>query len=296
VEFDHKRSDGAPSPTFASAPRNGFDTGLLGIPLVTSEIDTSGVDGRSSASVESGPIALGSGWSHPDIDRLGPYRLAEDGADIELHDQSDGVCVLELAIEPAGPATRSRVGIASSSGATFATIALSRLQLLRAVVPAERSDAKHLRLTVASEEGGRRVRVRSIKATGLHGDVLLNRNNLALGNGGWHALETFAGEVFRWIENDAEIIFLDGFRGSLIAIEVAPGPSILGDVMNLAVLDDCGRELVSARIDERRWLEVPVDPASAGGIRLRVWNGGAVLQHDSRILNMRVFGIRILEF
>jgi hypothetical protein len=111
----------------------------------------------------------------------------------------------------------------------------------------------------------------------------------------WGDLETFDGETFRWVENDAEIGITTATTGEIaLELVVEPGPGV-GRVFLLRALDSTGRQVASALVNRRQTTKmfIPVEAGKTNEIRLHVDGGGKATPRDSRVLNFRVFRIVI---
>jgi hypothetical protein len=111
--------------------------------------------------------------------------------------------------------------------------------------------------------------------------------------GGWGGVETFQGETFRWVDNDAQVrVASDKSGDAAISLKVEPGPGVGGPFL-LKVLDPSGRQVASALVNRRETIDlfVPVEAAKTNEFRLHVTGGGRKTPNDPRILNFRVFRI-----
>lgn len=122
-------------------------------------------------------------------------------------------------------------------------------------------------------------------------------DGVSLGNN-WYPLEHFAGESFRWVNNDAEITLTavaPAHSGLLLKVE--PGPGMGNDSCRLQLLDADGRAVAEMNFEKRTTIRFAlpkaVTPASA--FRLHVVGGGAHTPKDPRILNFRVFDCATVE-
>ena len=115
---------------------------------------------------------------------------------------------------------------------------------------------------------------------------------LRLGEG-WGGIERFDGEVFRWVENDAEIILeRNGRAAAHVAMLVEPGPGLGGEELSLTVLDSAGIKVGSQALRNRETVRFSL-PIGAGGVerfRLHSRGGGCPVATDPRVLNFRIFG------
>jgi hypothetical protein len=122
-------------------------------------------------------------------------------------------------------------------------------------------------------------------------DIIDPSDRLHLGRN-WHPFESFAGESFRWVENDAEIL-LDVAPGAsaVVRLEVEPGPSLGGKPADLSFIAEDGTVLAGAAVTGRTRLDIMLPPAAQRRrvLRLHAKGGGLSIPNDSRILNFRVF-------
>jgi hypothetical protein len=101
-----------------------------------------------------------------------------------------------------------------------------------------------------------------------------------------------AGETFRWIHNDAEILARVPDGGGILLLEVEPGPGLALAPQPIQVIDDRGSQVGEWNIEGRTTLALAVPSAAGGTLRtfhLHVPGGGAPVLDDARILNLAVF-------
>jgi hypothetical protein len=113
---------------------------------------------------------------------------------------------------------------------------------------------------------------------------------------GWGVVETFRGETFRWVDNDAQIRLSGAPAGQVaLSLTVAPGPGMGGKQLELKVLDESGKQVATVRIRRKGTVKftVPVETGKANEFRLHVDGGGKPTKDDPRILNFRVIEIGI---
>lgn len=116
---------------------------------------------------------------------------------------------------------------------------------------------------------------------------------VALGRG-WGTVETFRGETFRWVDNDAQIRLAASQAGdAALSLIVEPGPGVGGKPFLLKALDESGRQVAAVRVASRGTvlLHVPVEGGKPNEYRLHVDGGGMPAKNDPRILNFRVFDV-----
>jgi hypothetical protein len=117
-------------------------------------------------------------------------------------------------------------------------------------------------------------------------DIVPLGSGLRLGSG-WYPLETYAGETFRWVNNDAELSVEPAAAGTL-ALELEPGPGLGTRPFDLQVLDASGHAVETVPVSHRQMVRVHL---RTGTYRLHVGGGGQPCPGDWRILNVRVFRI-----
>ncbi len=124
-------------------------------------------------------------------------------------------------------------------------------------------------------------------------DIAADGAGLRLG-AGWFPLETYAGETFRWVGNDAEVV-VERTDARALTFEVEPGPGVGSKPFTLRVLDGAGAEIMAAEVRGRQRIEIPL-PAGLGGsaiFRLHADGGGLPTPSDPRTLNFRVFKLEL---
>jgi len=127
-------------------------------------------------------------------------------------------------------------------------------------------------------------------------DIAGEDTGIRLGSG-WFPPERYPdGEVFRWVDNDAEIEAPLPGEPCALRLELEPGPGIGRRTMTLEVWDG-GRLILNAEVRHRSLLTIPSSLLGAGSCRLRlhVNGGGDAVAHDPRILNWRGFSCRVVR-
>ncbi len=106
----------------------------------------------------------------------------------------------------------------------------------------------------------------------------------------WYPFETFAGNSFRWVANDAQFhIQTDRPEKGILAIELESGAGLAGKSFPLELRSEREVQVLSAH-GGREVLQVPVAlHAGNNSFTLHVSGGGLLTPHDPRILNFRVF-------
>jgi hypothetical protein len=134
-------------------------------------------------------------------------------------------------------------------------------------------------------------RVFRIRAEPLRPEVVPLLAGFRIGRGGWYVLEQTVGDVFRWVNNDAEIVVTNA-DAKVLELDAAPGPGLGSKPLMLKVLDR-GEEFARFVIESRRRiaLDLPDSRPVPYPITLHAEIGGAPLPGNQRILNFRVFHI-----
>lgn len=109
----------------------------------------------------------------------------------------------------------------------------------------------------------------------------------------WYPFEKFAGQTFRWVENDARFaINLSNRELGELAIDVEPGPGMAGKPLTLNLLLQSGGTRVLPTVTGRKTIRIPL--LLAGGMNklsLHCEGGGRTIPSDPRKLNFRVFAL-----
>lgn len=124
-------------------------------------------------------------------------------------------------------------------------------------------------------------------------DIFAPELGIQLG-AGWHELETQAGQRFRWVNNDAEIVVKSPPRAPrALGLELEPGPGLGSRPFVLSLLDARGRRVQALEISQHQVvnLRLPLEGKQDTVYKLHVEGGGQPVPNDPRILNFRVFQI-----
>ncbi len=126
------------------------------------------------------------------------------------------------------------------------------------------------------------------------GDIVYSPK-VQLGNA-WGVLESFGGEKFRWVENDAELL-VEAPRPSpvVLSLLVEPGSGIGARTFELKLVDAAGNVVGVQRVDGQRMVYFTLSAVSGTQNRFRLHTdaGGKQSATDPRILNFRVFKIEL---
>jgi hypothetical protein len=247
-------------------------------------------------------LMLGDGWGPPTAEGGGVYRVMLDGAELVVNSLGAGRRSLALDLE-ARPGPRGEgctVEVRNRSGAVVGSAPLLGRSVVRLDVPVDPERVDIYRLYVRPRPGPAPQspvlgppRVRAFrKADGkryvrVEQDVF--RDGLLPGKG-WYALEHVGGDSFHWVGGDAEIdlrYYPSACREVTLTVEA--GPACGSDPCALEVRDESDRLLVTQSFRRRQELRIPVPPGYRNRLRLHVKGGGALVGHDSRVLDYRVY-------
>jgi hypothetical protein len=116
-------------------------------------------------------------------------------------------------------------------------------------------------------------------------EIISSASGVSLGEN-WYPIETWNGETFRWVNNNAELN-LDKPR---LTMEIEPGPGLDSAPFDLLVLDKDNKVLTKTPVMGREFVTVSVLKLSEK-IKLHIEGGGKATPNENRELNFRVFQI-----
>ncbi len=123
-------------------------------------------------------------------------------------------------------------------------------------------------------------------------DIVEPASRVRLGDG-WYPLETYKGQTFRWVNNDAEIMVSGSGHGpQVINLQLEPGARPKGQPLDLQVLGTEGGSVTEYSVSGPSTvsIEVPAVP-TLFRYRLHVEDSAVPTGADPRTLNFRVFRI-----
>jgi len=114
---------------------------------------------------------------------------------------------------------------------------------------------------------------------------------------GWYRVEVYESAPFRWIADEAEIIFRRRHkRETGLFLDVDVGPSAKDGVLSLEIVDSRQSVLATAAVERRSKLRLHIpEHISFASIRLRPICERVPIGADPRFLCLRVYGLRILH-
>ncbi len=128
-----------------------------------------------------------------------------------------------------------------------------------------------------------------------NGDIVAPSTAVTLGRG-WYPYETYRGQHFRWVSNDAQFVVREPTATPVhLAFDVEPGPGLAAGVTMFTLLVNARDGSTLARISvkgrQNAIVSLPVQPGKDSSFSLHVAGGGRHVAKDPRVLNFRVFRI-----
>jgi hypothetical protein len=238
--------------------------------------------------VADGPIlALGKGWYPLEKERYQVFRWAAERADFRLAILDEAPYQLVLHAEP-GPGVELKsflLSLFDDDDQPLGGVQFAGRERVTFDIPALRPGVH--RFTLRAEGGGKRIagdprsldfRVFEFRAVRGELDIVPPMVRLLEG---WYPLETFNGETFRWVANDASLRVPEGQPP--FDVEVESGPGLEYGPFPLEVRGNGDRSIVT--VQRRQTVRFP----AGGEYTLHVNGGGKTSAGDPRVLNFRVF-------
>ena len=126
-------------------------------------------------------------------------------------------------------------------------------------------------------------------------DIYRQGDPVALGSG-WYPPESYRGEEFRWVNNDARVNVAQLLpRPYVVSLEVEPGPGVGLKPFELKVLDADHEPITSVQVLGRQTVsfEIAAGPPKVHELTLHLDGGGRAAVRDERILNFRTFKLSV---
>lgn len=125
---------------------------------------------------------------------------------------------------------------------------------------------------------------------------IVDSETIGLGRN-WYLAESDGHQTFQWVNNNAEFIISAQAETRInLNLELGPGPGLNYQPFTLDVLDMANRVVATANVQTQATivLALPLNPGQATVFRLHVAGGGLEIPSDVRIMNFRVFHMRLL--
>jgi hypothetical protein len=251
-------------------------------------------------------VQLKDGWYSLESFKNETFRWVNNDAVFAIKDAHVYTAGLSIELEP-GPGMGSRplvLRVLDSTGRQVHAAQVNGRQSLKLYLPKSARAPGLFRLHVNG--GGNKTpsdprvlnfrvfRLLSASYTPRPADIAFGA--ITLGDG-WLPYESYKGESFRWVNNDAWFTVLSSNSDLKIVAEVEPGPSADSKPIVLRVLDSRGRQVQAIEINGRQNIELilPSAKSSEASYRFHVDGHFKPAPGDPRVLSFRVFRIAALR-
>jgi len=122
-------------------------------------------------------------------------------------------------------------------------------------------------------------------------------DHIQLGTG-WYPLEKASTYVFRWVDNNAELLVFRSGKKNKLQLSVSAGPGLNRAPFVLHLVNASGQVVQSVNVNKKETVTftLPLEEGTAGKYRLVVDNGGqGFAENDPRVLNFMVTEIGLIE-
>jgi hypothetical protein len=131
-----------------------------------------------------------------------------------------------------------------------------------------------------------------------HPDIVSGRYRCGLG-AGWYPIEHQGADVFRWVNNDAEIwlpLWHNPEARFTISLQLEPGPSLGTRSCLIKLLDDQDKPICEYSIAARQAIKLKLPERLYGSvIKIHVDSDNRQIMNEPRTLNFRVFDLAITK-
>lgn len=235
-----------------------------------------------------GPVlALGRGWYPVETEQQQRFRWSSECSEFRLAVLDEAPYRLVLHLEP-GPGVELKPFLLSVFDGDDKP--LRRVQVVgreRVTLDLAAQKPGVHRFTLRSEGGGKRIandprslEFRVFEFRAVRGELDIAPPAVRFLKG-WHPLETFNGETFRWVTNDA-ILSVPADQAPF-DVQVESGPGLEYKRFPLQVRGNGDTSIVT--VERRSAVTIP----GGGEYTLHVDGGGKTSAGDPRVLNFRVF-------
>jgi len=271
-------------------------------------IASTGAAARGDIVPRGGDISIGRGWYAYETYKGRSFRWVDNDATFFV-DSRKPLAKIAVTLEP-GPGLRSTaftLDVLGQDGKLIGQAPVRGQQSVRFDLPAQAGkNAYTLHITGGGKKIATDPRILNFRVFRIadatndatigagHPDIV-SGVGLRLG-ANWYPLEQYAGETFRWVNNDAQIIVTsDTAKDRRLKLVAAAGPSIQSPANFLIALNDAdGRLIQAGKIKARGFVyfNLPLK-AGADAFTLHVNSTGKRAPNDPRVLDFRVFSLAI---
>jgi hypothetical protein len=251
-------------------------------------------------------VQFGRGWHPPERFEGEQFRWAENNALIRVGPRSSTDGPLMTDIEP-GPSLAGEpliISVLDREGREIEIVEIRKRGIVSFRLPESKTAASYrLRANGSGSGSLNDKRILSFRVFKLGfraasqqewANIGTIESGVRLGTG-WYPFETFDGESFRWVNDDAAFLIPSSRAGKArLRVTLEAGPGIAGNSLVLSVVNSSGRVAQTIQATKREDIELVLDvPSRPETFRFRVNGGGEPTAGDPRILNFRVFRIHL---
>lgn len=257
-------------------------------------------------------LALGTGWYDPETVRGKTFRWVNNDAELSITAPATQSTPLSLEVEP-GPGLSNKpfdLQLLSATGSFIAKASVTSHEQIKFKLPTPPGKTESFKLHV--EGGGKTTtgetrilnfRVFNVSMGSPSGPdivppraILPEAANLEIGEN-WYAAERHEGTLYRWVNNDAELVVRMPQTGKapVLVLELESGPGLDRKPFVIQARNNAGGMITQADAKEAGVvnLALPFAPGQTEAIKLHVDGGGRQIPNENRILNFRVFKARL---
>ena len=259
-------------------------------------------------------LALGTGWYEPETLRGKTFRWVNNDAELSITAPSTQLIPLTLELEP-GPGVDNKpfdLQLLSAAGKLIAKASITAREQIKFRLPTPPGNTETFKLHV--EGGGKptagETRILNFRvfnaSMGSPGGpdivppraVLPEAANLEVGEN-WYAPENRDGQLYRWVNNDAELLVRMPQKGKppVLVLELESGPGLDQKPFVIQARNAAGAVIAQANAKESGFVNLPLPfvPGQTEAIQLHVDGGGRQIPNERRILNFRIFKARLSQ-
>lgn len=257
-------------------------------------------------------LALGSGWYDPEVSRGKAFRWVNNDAELSITAPATQSIPLSLELE-SGPGLNNQpfnLQLLTAAGKLIAKTSVSSREQIKFKLPTPPGKTEVFKLhvegggkTTAGETRILNFRVFNVSMGTPSGPdivpsraVLPEAANLEIGEN-WYATENRDGQLYRWVNNDAELLVRMPLKGKtpVLVLELESGPGLEQKPFVIQARNAAGAVIAQANAKESGFvnLALPFAPGQTEAIKLHVDGGGRQIPNERRILNFRIFKARL---
>ena len=254
-------------------------------------------------------VSVGAGWYPAETYQGERFRWVNNDAIIQVDPRPSGAGPLQLdvAVGPGLGGAPLTLRILDEHGTQVQAAQIQSRGIVKLFLPEKKARASY---RLHAEGGGAKIpndpRILNFRVFKIGyqnefspapADIVQGSSVLKLGSG-WYPFETYKGESFRWVNNDAAFVVTPQ-KSAVVRLdaELEPGPGVAGAPLYLSLINSAGHPVQTVEVQKRQNVEfvLPVAPGKSEAFRLHVNGGGHSIPGDPRTLNFRVFRLSIAQ-